>query len=97
MFLVEYPPTGERGIPPFYAVRAEGSEGQRGVVYSETLSFDGRRVRARELYDLETDPFQLESRADDPGSLLGRGRRSLARRLQSLVSCPIGSCPTREN
>jgi N-acetylglucosamine-6-sulfatase len=96
LFLVEYPPTGGRGIPPFYAVRAEGAEGRRGVVLSETLSFDGQRVRARELYDLEADPFQLESRADDPGSFVPRGQRSLEKRLKALVSCPSGGCPARE-
>jgi N-acetylglucosamine-6-sulfatase len=96
LFLVEYPPTGERGIPPFVAVRAEGGVGSRGLVYSQTLSFDGRRVRARELYDLEADPYELDSRHDDPAPPVARARRSLQARLSALKRCANGDCQARE-
>lgn len=95
-FLVEYPPTGERGIPPFFAVRTEGAPGTAGLVYAKTLSFDGRSLRARELYDLEVDPFQLESLHEDPSPRRVLERLVLGRHLEALASCGNGSCQARE-
>jgi N-acetylglucosamine-6-sulfatase len=95
-FLVEYPPTGERGIPPFFAVRAEGGPGTAGLVYAETLSFDGGSLRARELYDLESDPFQLDSRHADPSPRWVRARQELGAHLRALETCGDGNCQARE-
>jgi arylsulfatase A-like enzyme len=95
-FLVEYPPTGERGIPPFFAVRTDGDGGTPALVYAETLSFDGRSLRARELYDLESDPFQLESLHDDPSRRRTWQRRVLAAHLEALEACGKGTCQVAE-
>lgn len=46
----------------------------------------------RELYDLEADPYQLESRDSDPE--YGSVRRSLADRLEELRRCSGGECRT---
>jgi arylsulfatase A-like enzyme len=96
-FLTEYPPTGERGIPPFFAVRTDGGAGAPALVYAETLSFDGRSVRARELYDLGSDPFQLESLHDDSSRRRVRQRRVLAAYVDGLKGCGNGSCAVWED
>ncbi len=43
-----------------------------------------------ELYDLETDPYELENRADDPSYLAER--EDLTRRLQALQDCSGTGC-----
>jgi hypothetical protein len=77
-------------------VRTEGGRGTAGLVYAETLSFDGQSLRARELYDLENDPFQLESLHDDPSPRRVRERRWLKGHLDALETCGNGNCQARE-
>ena len=43
-----------------------------------------------ELYDLSTDPHQLDNRADDPA--LASIRRRLAARLDQLRDCKAATC-----
>jgi N-acetylglucosamine-6-sulfatase len=71
----------ERGEDPYAALRT------RRYVYVEYES------GARELYDLERDPHELESRHADP-SYAGV-RTDLAERLDRLRSCRGATCRTR--
>jgi hypothetical protein len=48
------------------------------------------RNGSRELYDMEDDPLQLQSRHDDPG--LAGVRAELSRRLAGLRKCAGISC-----
>ncbi len=48
------------------------------------------KLRGRELYDLRTDPYQLQSRHDDPA--FREIRTELAQRLGSLGTCFGASC-----
>ncbi|MEK6327941.1 MAG: sulfatase, partial [Actinomycetota bacterium] len=64
--------------PSFEAIRTER------YMYAEHSTGE------RELYDLSTDPFELDSRHADPGYAAVRGQ--LAARLNQLRSCSGSSC-----
>jgi arylsulfatase A-like enzyme len=64
--------------PGFKAIRTER------YMYAEHSSGE------RELYDLDRDPFELDSRHADPDYALVRAQ--LAARLQELASCAGSSC-----
>ena len=64
--------------PSFEAIRTER------YMYAEHSTGE------RELYDLEQDPFELDSRHADPGYAAVRGQ--LAARLNRLRSCSGSSC-----
>ena len=63
-FLIEHPPAEGLPIglntPPYFAVRETDPLTQQTLVYGETLNNDGD-LTDRELYDLDIDPFQIES------------------------------------
>jgi N-acetylglucosamine-6-sulfatase len=67
--------------PSFRAIRTER------YVYAEHISFE------HELYDLNADPFELESRHGDPD--YAAVQAELAARLHELASCAGSSCLTR--
>jgi N-acetylglucosamine-6-sulfatase len=67
--------------PDFRAIRTQR------YVYGEYT--DGEK----ELYDLKTDPYELENVSSDPAHLVIR--RHLARRLAKLRSCSAGTCRLR--
>jgi hypothetical protein len=108
-FLAEFPPQAPgpsaddpdlaglpSGIPPFFAVRS-GSDGDlSNLVYGETMSADGSRVAARELYDLRpnVDPFQIASRHADPS--YASKRQWLRLHLRALKRCGDGTCQVHE-
>ncbi|MEK6272370.1 MAG: sulfatase [Actinomycetota bacterium] len=64
--------------PSFEAIRTER------YMYAE------HRTGERELYDLNQDPFELDSRHDDPAYALVQGQ--LAARLHQLQNCAGSSC-----
>ncbi len=105
-FVAEFPPTAAppspqdpdlAGLdsipPPFFAVRTGADGNLSKLVYSETLSAAGD-LRARELYDLRLDPFQVDSRHGDP--LYLAKRLQLRQHLQALKTCGGGTCQTLE-
>jgi N-acetylglucosamine-6-sulfatase len=76
--LLEGPPRGNSSTPRFTGLRT------RHRVYVEYS--DGER----ELYDLRTDPYELDNRAHDP-ALAGVVSR-LAQRLATLRGCAAADC-----
>ncbi|MEA3277497.1 MAG: hypothetical protein U9Q81_19875 [Pseudomonadota bacterium] len=94
-FLIEHPPVGSPfGVPPYLAVRQTRLSDQRAAVYAETLSGDGVLTDA-ELYDLTTDPYQLESLHADPS--WRRVRLILRTHLEALKECGLGTCQILED
>ena len=73
---------GANNVPAYRALRTNG------FLYAEH-----RTTGEFELYDLERDPYQLQSRHSDPGYTGVRQR--LAARLAALRSCAGSSCRTR--
>ncbi|HMC06886.1 MAG TPA: sulfatase [Solirubrobacterales bacterium] len=80
-------PTVERGRellieqPTFEAIRTQR------YIYAE------HNTGEKELYDLKNDPFELQSRHDDPAYAAVKAR--LAARLHSLEECQGASCRTQ--
>jgi len=74
--------SGEAGPPGFEAVRT------RRHKYVEYVTGD------RELYDLEADPYELESLHDSADPALAE---SLKARLEALTSCSGQSCREAED
>jgi choline-sulfatase len=80
-----------------YLVGVRGGGCRCGYTYSGVRTGDGwvywRRdagLRRAELYDLDTDPHQLQNLADDPEAALVQARLELAR--SHLLSCAEASC-----
>jgi arylsulfatase A-like enzyme len=75
------------GSPRYPSVGYTGVRSADGWVY---VKWDGPNGPRYELYDLNTDPHQLENLANDP-AFLGR-RSSLERQRALLVHCQARSC-----
>jgi arylsulfatase A-like enzyme len=63
---------------------------QYSAIRTDRYKYVEYRTGERELYDLKTDPNELQSRQDDPA--LARIRGELARRLAALRSCKGAAC-----
>mgnify|MGYP001371979765 CR=1 FL=1 len=92
----DLPPTFARFLPPFAAVRAGDARDPARLVYGETVDASGTQVTDRELYDLEADPYQLDSLHNDGSPLRVRQRRVLKRHLDALKGCRGGTCQVLE-
>jgi N-acetylglucosamine-6-sulfatase len=75
----------QRGVTPYRAIRT-----------TEWMYVEYRNAeRERELYDLNADPFQLESRHADPGT--AAVREGLSAWLATLEGCSGQTCRNAEN
>ncbi|HSI56244.1 MAG TPA: sulfatase [Ideonella sp.] len=102
--LVELPPIGKDGPhPPFVAVRSKDpaltldTVGGRTLVYIETLNAAGTAAIQYELYDLFTDPYQLNSLHRSLAPNRVRQRELLQQRLEALKSCVGTACKALED
>jgi len=102
--LVEFAPVGKDGPhPPFFAVRSKDpaltldSSGARTLVYVETTDAAGGVVTASELYDLSTDPWQVNSQHRSSAPARVRQRELLRERLQTLKTCAGAACKALED
>ena len=76
--LVEDPRTSSAGLPGFEAIRTER------YMYAEFITGEA------ELYDLQTDPFELQSLHDDPA--FDAIKSELADHLHQLQDCAGAAC-----
>jgi hypothetical protein len=76
--LVEDPRTSSAGLPGFEAIRTER------YMYAEFITGE------TELYDLESDPFELQSLHDDPA--FDTIKAELADHLHQLQDCAGPAC-----
>ena len=83
-------------LPPFHAVRAGDARDPIRLVYGETRDASGAQVTDRELYDLELDPYQLQSLHNDTSPLRVQQRRILKGHLEALKGCGGGTCQVLE-
>jgi arylsulfatase A-like enzyme len=79
----EQPKQAGHGITPYHAIITER------YTYAEYTNTD------RELYDRNTDPYQLESQHEDPETQALRDK--LSGRLATLKACEAEGCRTAEN
>jgi len=63
---------------------------QYSAIRTDRYKYVEYRTGERELYDLKADPYELQSRHNDPA--LARVRAELARRLATLRACNGASC-----
>ncbi len=96
-----------RSLAPVFAAGGERPSGWREEVFVEDLGREWRMLRTpgwayvewddgkKELYDMYTDPYQLQSLHADPekAGLIAQ----LSSRLETLKSCSGDSCRTAES
>ena len=102
--LIELPPIGKDGPhPPFVAVRTKDpaltldTVRGRTLTYIETLDPAGTAVTDIELYDLYTDPYQVNNQNRSQAPARVRQRELLQQRLEALKSCVGASCKALED
>lgn len=101
--LVELPATGQSGgHVPFYALRSKDPaltldpSGKKVLVFAQTENAAGSSVTDLELYDLDTDPWQVQSLHRSTESQRVQQIQLMRTRLDALKTCAADQCRSLE-